>query len=187
MRRRHDAVDDADTAGTQHHADAPPRHQRGLFARGLGEVHCQQLLVQIALRVQESGRALGIALEHLVDLAVPLGDVHVNHQPAARCRPLGLQQQLARQHVRRLRPQHDGDPTLGRAVPIVGKGQRRRQPRPAAGDVKGIQLTDLTRQPVRRQRVDRRRQPRTHAQFHKDLRPAGKRGRVITKRGGAGL
>jgi hypothetical protein len=81
--RGHDAVNDADAAGAEDHPCATPADHGRFVVGGPGQVDGQQVLVQVANFVQVGGRPLALTFEHLIDLAVAPGDVHVDHETLA--------------------------------------------------------------------------------------------------------
>ena len=152
----------------------------------LGQVHGQQLLVQVADLVQVGRRALAVALEHLVDLAVALRHVHVDAQPVGCRQALDVEQLVAVQHIGRLRAVHHRDAPLLGVVPFAGKRHRRLDLAVALAFVQRIQLAHA---PVGHaaawQGVDRRRQHGAHADLGKDVGPALVGGGIIAHGRGA--
>jgi len=124
----------------------------------------------------------------VINLAVALGNVRMDHEALAVGDALHLEELVTGQHVGSLGAKHDRDPPVGGAVPMAGKGDGSVYSRLAAGRIQGIEVADL---PIGHatgwESVDSGSQSRADAELSKGLRPARDRSGIVPHCGGAGL
>ena len=140
-RRGNDPIDNGNAAAAQHHSRPPGSQQLGLLPGRLRQMHGHEPVIQVANFIQEGDGTFSVPLQHLVDFSVSLGDMHMDPGIQAEGCLLYLQQQLLAAHIRPLRAQHAGDPTVFPSVPFPDQVHISEELPVALGRIKFIELT----------------------------------------------
>ena len=138
-----DSIDDADGARIYDHRGPALGDQGGLLVAAVGEMHCNQGLIQVSQGIQKLRRPLAVTLDDLICLTVPLLYVHVDLGASLFYGLLDLQKHFWTDKIGALGAKENFDAAVCFPVPGVVESQVAVQALFAHVVVKLIELTGL--------------------------------------------